>query len=98
MHPADEYQHLKAEIRRLRFRANMIRDGFLSGELALQSNRVTVTIRQHTRRTIRREKLPPDISDDPNYWRNTTTPVLTVQDHAKVLECTEEDFDVIEHW
>lgn len=96
MHPADEFFHLRKEIRVLTARADILRMKFLSGDLPAQSNAHNVTIRQQTRRVFKRDRLPPEILADSRYWQETRTPVVTVKE--TIPQLSDDDFDVIERW
>lgn len=96
MHPADEFFHLRQEIRDLTERANRMRVQFLSGDLPAQSSAHSVIIRQQTRRVFQRERLAPEILADPRYWQETRSPVVTVKKTPGHL--SDDDFDVLESW
>jgi hypothetical protein len=96
MHPADEFFHLKQQIRDLTGRANRMRAQFLSGDLPVQSNAHNVIIRQQTRRVFKRDRLPPEVLADPRYWQEARSSVVSVSDPISHL--SEEDLDVLENW
>jgi hypothetical protein len=59
MDPVDEYAELKAQIRRLQDRADVLRDGFLRPAARLRSNQYEVVVKRQRRRLFQKDRLPP---------------------------------------
>ena len=77
MDPIDEYARLKAEIRRLQDRAEVLRAGFLRPGARLRSNRFEVTVRRAKRRVFDKDRLPPEVLADPRYWDERESEIVT---------------------
>jgi hypothetical protein len=71
MDPVDEFARLKAEIKRLQDRAEVLREGFLRPGARLRSNRFEVTVKRQKRRVFQKERLPEAVPSDPRYWITT---------------------------
>ena len=83
MHPADEYAQLKSTIRALEARAEALREGFLRQGTTLRSNQVEIVVRRQLRRSFQKDRLPPHILNDPQYWEERASPVVTIRDLTK---------------
>lgn len=80
MHPADEFAQIKAEMRRLKARADTLRQGFIDGANHRRSNRHQVVIETQCRRKLLREKLPPHILADEALWEEASSKIVTVEE------------------
>jgi hypothetical protein len=75
MPPADELELVRAEIKRLKAREAQLRDEVLGGAAeAGQDWRVEVI--EQRRRTLDRAALPPEIADNPRYWKESVSRVV----------------------
>jgi hypothetical protein len=73
--PADELAELRAEIARLKLREATLRNAILSGDPAPgRWHRVEVS--EHRARIFDARLLPPQIRDNPAYWRERVTQVV----------------------
>ncbi|OYX26727.1 MAG: hypothetical protein B7Z10_02245 [Rhodobacterales bacterium 32-66-7] len=77
MNPVDEFARLKAEIRRLQDRADVLRDGFLHPNARLRSNQFEITVKRARRRVFVKERLPEAVLSDPRYWEERESEVVT---------------------
>ena len=77
MDPVDEFARLKAEIRRLQDRADILREGFLKPGARLRSNRFEITVRRQRRRVFDKDRLPAEVLSDPRYWDEWESEVVT---------------------
>lgn len=91
MHPVDEFARLKAEIRGLEARAAALRGRFLDPSQPRRSNRYEVLVRSQTRRTFKKDLLPPEILNDPCYWEESRSEMVTVREIA-----ADGSFEVVE--
>lgn len=82
MDPVDEFARLKAEIRRLQDRAEVLREGFLKPGARLRSNRFEVTIKRQKRRLFLKERLPEAVLADSRYWEERENEVVTCREIA----------------
>ncbi|HLQ19117.1 MAG TPA: hypothetical protein VK146_09060 [Tabrizicola sp.] len=76
MDPVDEFARLKAEIKRLQDRAEVLREGFLRPGARLRSNRFEVTVKRQRRR-VQKDRLPEAVLADPRYWEERESEVVT---------------------
>lgn len=79
MDPVEEFAWLRDEIRRLEDRAQVLRAGFLKRGTRLRTNRFEVVVRQQTRRVFQKDRLPAHILNDPQFWTETVSPLVTVR-------------------
>ena len=77
--PVDAYAKLKSDIRDLEAQAAVLRESFLRPGAHLRSNRHEVVIRQQSRRTFQKDLLPVEVLNDPRYWLQTTSAIVTVR-------------------
>ena len=91
MDPVDEYARLKDEIRRLQARAEVLRAGFLHPEARLRSNRYEITVKRQKRRVFQKDRLPQAVLDDPRYWEERESEVVT----CRALSTAREDEDIV---
>jgi hypothetical protein len=84
MDPVDEFARLKAEIRRLQDRAEVLREAFLRPGARLRSNRYEITVKRQKRRVFQKERLPEAVLADPRYWEERESEVVTCHDIATV--------------
>ena len=93
MDPVDEFARLKAEIKRLQDRAEVLREGFLRPGARLRSNRFEVTVKRMRRRVFAKDRLPEAVLADPRYWEERESEVVT----CRALDRAEdEDLVLIE--
>ena len=95
MDPVDEFARLKAEIRRLQDRAEVLRGGFLKPGARLRSNRFEVTVKRQKRRLFLKERLPEAVLADPRYWEERESETVTCREIATV-RAGDEDIVLIE--
>ena len=79
MDPVDEFARLKAEIKVLEDRAQLLREGFLRPGARRRSNQYEVVVKQQTRKLFLRDKLPAEVLNNPAYWGETVAEVVTVR-------------------
>lgn len=79
MDPVDEFARIRSEIKALEERAKALRAQFLEPGSRLRSNSHEVVIRHQTRRVFQRDLLPPEILNDPKYWVESSSAVVTVR-------------------
>lgn len=77
MDPVGEFARLKAEIKRLQDRAEVLRDGFLRPGARLRSNRFEMTVKRQKRRVFQKERLSEAVLADPRYWEERESEVVT---------------------
>jgi hypothetical protein len=77
MDPVDEFARLKAEIKRLQDRAEVLRDGFLRPGARLRSNRFEITVKRSKRRLFQKDRLPEAVLSDPRYWEERESEIVT---------------------
>lgn len=82
MDPVDEFARLKAEIRRLQDRAEVLREGFLRPGARLRSNRFEVTVKRQRRRLFLKDRLPEAVLADPRYWEERESDIVTCHEIA----------------
>ena len=79
MDPVDHFAKLKETIRGLEVEVTALRESFLRPGARLRSNQFQVMVRYQTRRVFQKERLPPQILNDPKYWSEATSPIVSVQ-------------------
>ncbi len=82
MDPIDEFARIKAEIKRLQVRADVLRDSFLRPGARLRSNQFEITIKRQKRRVFSKDRLPEAVLADPRYWEERENEVVTCQEIA----------------
>ena len=82
MDPVDEFARIKAEIKRLQDRAEVLREGFLRPGARLRSNRFEVTVKRQRRRVFQKDRLPEAVLSDPRYWEERESEVVTCHEIA----------------
>lgn len=95
MDPVDEFARLKAEIRRLQERADVLREDFLKPGARLRSNRFEITIKWQRRRVFLKDRLPEAVLADPRYWEERESEVVTCHEIA-TFRAGEEEIVLIE--
>jgi chromatin segregation and condensation protein Rec8/ScpA/Scc1 (kleisin family) len=95
MDPVDEYARLKAEIRRLQDRAEVLRESFLRPAARLRSNRFEIVIKRQKRRLFQKDRLPAAMLADPRFWEERESEVVTCHEITGV-NGTDEDIVLIE--
>jgi hypothetical protein len=85
--PVDEFARLKAEIKRLQDRAEVLQEGFLRPKARLRSNRFEVTIKRQKRRVFNKDCLPGAVVADPHDWDERESEVVT----CRALDRTEAE-------
>ena len=66
--PADELAMIRAQRRRLDDRERQLKDGYLSGRLNPVGYEATVEIKSATHHVLRKDLLPPEIRNNPDFW------------------------------
>ncbi len=82
MDPVDEFARLKAEIKRLQDRAEVLREGFLQPGARQRSNRFEVTVKRQRRRVFQKDRLPEAMLADPSYWDERESEIVTCHEIA----------------
>ncbi|MFM7446233.1 MAG: hypothetical protein ACKO2N_20450 [Tabrizicola sp.] len=82
MDPVDEFARLKAEIKWLQGRAEVLREGFLRPGARLRSNRFEVTVKRQKRRVFNKDRQPEAVLADPRYWEERESEVVTCREIA----------------
>ena len=93
MDPVDTYAKLKLDIRALEDQAATLRASFLRPGARLRSNQFEVMIRNQSRRVFQKDLLPAEVLNDPRYWLETSSEVVTVRPlecRAKILKNNDE--------
>lgn len=99
MNPVDEFAKLRAEIQVLEGRATVLRDGFLRPGARLRSNGFEVVVKHQWRRLFQKDRLPPAVLNDPSYWLEDVSPIVTVKAlGASKTTARTDDFDLIERF
>lgn len=80
MDPIDEFADLRAEIRRLEDRAEVLRTDLLRPGARRRSNLHEVVIKDQVRKTFQKDLLPPEILTAPRYWRTSRCQVVQVRE------------------
>ncbi len=80
MDPVEEFARLKDAIRALEDRAQALRASFLKPGARLRSNRHQVDVKHQKRRVFQKDRLPAAILDDPRFWEETATTVVSVRE------------------
>jgi hypothetical protein len=76
---ADELGHLRAEIKALKIREAELREQLIADGGAPQGEDYQVEVVEQTRRSFDRKALPPEIAEDPRYWKTSTSHVVRVK-------------------
>ena len=95
MDPVDLYAKLKSEIRALEDQAAALREALLRPGARLRSNQHEVTIRQQTRRVFQKDLLPSEVLNNPRYWAETSSAVVTVSPLAAQSKVLKDNDDVV---
>lgn len=90
MDPVEEYARLQAEARRLEQRMAVLRAGFLVPGARRQSTRHEVVVRVQRQAVFVKERLPRPILDDPAYWQEQRSQIVSLQ------ALSEEEFRLTE--
>jgi hypothetical protein len=80
MDPVEEFARLKEAIRLLEDRAAVLREAFLKPGARLRSNGHEIVVRTQTRRVFQKDRLPPQVLQDPAYWAETSATLVTVRE------------------
>ncbi|MEL7462042.1 MAG: hypothetical protein AAFX45_09955 [Pseudomonadota bacterium] len=78
MDPVEEFARIKNEIKALKAREQELRQGFLDGA-RLRSNAHEVVVKTQKRKVFLRDRLPGSILDDPSFWEERETQVVSVR-------------------
>ncbi|PUB17578.1 hypothetical protein [Yoonia sediminilitoris] len=70
LHPADELALVREDMKRLQEREAFLRDGFLRQSWSRRGSEAEVEIKAVHSRVLRRDKLPREIVNDPEYWED----------------------------
>lgn len=95
-HLVDEFGELTLEILRLKKRREALRKRLLEPNAPLRSNQFEVTIRRQTRKLFEKSRLPKEILENPQYYKLSESPIVTVKPLATHAE-QDDDFDLIEN-
>jgi len=102
IHPADELAMIRADLHRLKEREAFLRNGFLSLRLPTRGNDSVASVKVIKQRRLRRDKLPPAVLENADYWETKVVRHVHV-DCARKFNGSiagfggdEGDFDVIE--
>lgn len=68
LYPADELAMIRAQRRRLDDRERQLKKGNLSGRLNPVGYEATVEIKSATHHVLRKDRLPPEIRNNPKFW------------------------------
>ena len=97
MNPVDEFARIRAEIQTLEIREKVLRDGFLRPDARLRINGFEVIVKTQPRRVFQKARLPAMILNDPSYWLESVSKVVTVKALGMTNPTkTADDFDLIE--
>ncbi len=77
--PADELGHLRDEIKRLKAREAELRAEMLVDDRVEPGETYRVEVVEQQRRVFDRSALPPEIADDPQYWKVSTSRIVRVK-------------------
>lgn len=80
MHPVDEFAEIRTRIRALKAREAELRDRFLAGDVALESNRHRIELRTQMRRVFLRDRLPASVLANPDHWEHRPSQIVSVRD------------------
>ena len=80
MDPIDEFAHLRAEIRRLEERAEVLRAELLHPGARRRSNLHEIVVKDQLRRTFQKELLPPEILRSPRFWKESRCQVVQLRE------------------
>lgn len=80
MDPVDEFARLKAEIKRLQDRAEVLREGFLRPGARLRSNRFEITVKRARRRVFQKDRLPEAVLADTQFWEERESEIVTIHE------------------
>lgn len=75
MSPADELGHIREELKRLKARETELRTEILETGDASGTD-YTIQIREQERRTLDKDKLPPEILEDPYYYKTSVSQIV----------------------
>ena len=75
-HPADELGQIRNEIRALKTREDMLRKAMLRDHTARVGQRYEVVVSDQKRRVFLRDRLPPEILSQPDYWEERVSTVV----------------------
>lgn len=78
IHPADELAQIRADIKRLKTREDVLRRGFLAGVLPPNGDMARVDVRVTKRLAFTRERLPDEVLADKTYWIEKVTKLVRV--------------------
>lgn len=78
-YPADELALIRDRIKRLELREQTLPDGYLSGQRNPVRYENSVEIKVQRRRKLRKDRLPPEIREDPRFRQETETRAVVVR-------------------
>ena len=88
MDPVEEFARIKDQIKALKTREQELRQGFLDGARR-RSNAHEVTVKTQKRKVFLRDRLPPSVLQDPSFWEERETQIVSVkalQDDVVLIE------------
>ena len=92
MDPVEEFAEIRAQIKALKTREEALRSLFISDDIRRKSNSHEVVIRETKRRIFLKDKLPAEILDDPQYWEERSSKIVTI----KSLRAKSDNIDLID--
>ncbi len=104
MHPADELAMIRADLRRLKDREAFLRKGFLEMRHDTRGVDAVATVKVLKQRRFRRDRLPPHVLDNADYWDTQIVRQVQVDEARNVSGRTpafiveDGEFDVIERF
>lgn len=79
LYPADELALIRDQIKRLELQEQALREGYLQGRLNPVGYETTVEIREQRKRHLLRDRLPPEILHDPQFWEEKVVRAVIVR-------------------
>ena len=89
MNAVDEFARLKAEIKGLQERAEVLREGFLQPGARLRSNQFEIRVKRSKRRVFQKDRLPDAVLADPRDWDERESEIVTC--HEIATFCAKDD-------
>lgn len=102
IHPADELAMIRADLRRLKEREAILRNGFLSLRLPLRGHDAVATVKILKEKRFLRDRLPQHVLDNADYWETKVVRHVHVDDTRNVsglkpaFIVEDGEFDVVE--
>ena len=102
LHPADELAMIRADLRRLKEREAVLRNGFLSLRLPTRGDDAVATVKILKEKRFLRDRLPQHVLDNADYWETKVIRHVHVDEARKVsgrrpaFIVEDGEFDVID--